>query len=166
MPSLEDLENLETADGLEAPATEAPAEAPNEDAVADAILAQTANPAEAAGTRSESLAATREAKMVELFSGKHYTVLQEVHLEKGQVFQTPLGNKGRNGYVIEQVDAEGNPVLNAETGRPVRHVVGIQTLTIAQDQFGAVTVPPKPEKAAKAPKAPKEGGAEVVDPTA
>jgi hypothetical protein len=91
--------------------------------------------------RSASLAANRKAKMDELFAGKKFTILQEIHLNGDERFVTPFGNKGRNGYAISE---EGNPSN--------RFIVGATVLKQAAAEYGAVTLPePKRKKKASAP---------------
>lgn len=106
-------------------------ETPTPDA-ADEILNQ--DPAAASSKRSEARRQSRAEKMDELYKGRSFEIVQEVHLEKDQHFVTKLGNKGRNGFVIKDV----------ETGET--QVVGATTLQIIQDTYGGVTIPPKPAK--------------------
>jgi len=158
MPSLEDLANLPTGDAngdnaALADAAAAPTDAPTATGtgLTEEILAQ--DPAAKSVKRSESLAATRQSKMDQLFKDRHYTFTKEVNLPKdGPVFQTPLGNKGRNGYVFAEVDAAGNPVIDPATNKPVSIVLGATTAKIAGETYGAIdlsTLPKKEKKAIK-----------------
>lgn len=96
--------------------------------------------------RSAALAASRQAKLDGLFQGKLYTILKEVHLPEGKVFQTPLGNKGANGYALQLIDAEGDPITESKDGQPVRFMVGATLLRLVAETYGSVTVPPKVRK--------------------
>jgi hypothetical protein len=80
-------------------------------------------------------APTRQEQKDELFKGKKYTILKEVHLEGDERFQTPFGNKGRHGYVLEEVGNTSN-----------RFIVGASMLTQIAAEYGAVTVPVKDRK--------------------
>jgi len=89
-------------------------------------------PAEA-HTRGQSLLDTRNRKMGELFSGKHYKIQKEVHLEQGQVFKTPFGHKGRHGFVLVEVDESGSQVEPKNT-----FIVGASVLKFAHEEYQAI----------------------------
>ncbi len=66
-------------------------------------------------SRSEKMSQTRAGKMKDLFQGKKYKILGEVHLSKddNEQFQTPFGNKGRNGFVLKEA-ASGAKIIVGE----------------------------------------------------
>lgn len=101
--------------------------------------------------RSASLAANRKAKMDELFEGKKFTILQEIHLNGDERFVTPFGNKGRNGFAISE---DGNPSN--------RFIIGATVLKQVAAEYGAVTLP-EPKRKKKAP-APAPASAPVSNP--
>lgn len=84
--------------------------------------------------RGSKLAANRKAVLDKLFTDRKYVVKGEVHLgpdENGaqQVFQTPLGNKGRHGYVLEEV------------GTGERVVFGKTMILRIAEEYGAFELP-------------------------
>lgn len=104
-------------------------------------------------TRGEALAVTRKAKFDEYFLDKKYSIIGEVHLDKDpetgkqQVFQTPFGNKGRHGFVLQ------------EEGTDNKVVVGATVLRKAAKEYGAVELPEKRTRRAKAESEPGVDGA-------
>jgi regulator of protease activity HflC (stomatin/prohibitin superfamily) len=96
--------------------------------------------------RSAALAASRQAKLDALFKDKFYTILKEVHLPEGKVFQTPLGNKGSNGYALQLIDADGNPITESYDDQPTKFMVGATLLRLVAATYGSVQVPPKIRK--------------------
>lgn len=66
-------------------------------------------------TRGASLLATRKQKMDELFAGKSFDIVEEVHLEGEDRFVTPFGNKGRNGFMLAEVGNPNNTFIIGET---------------------------------------------------
>ena len=89
--------------------------------------------------RSDALAETRKQKLDEMFSGKKFEILKEIHLPEGELFQTPLGNKGRHGFAIRE---QGNPSN--------QFIVGKTVLKQASEQYGAVDLPEKKARKASA----------------
>lgn len=85
--------------------------------------------------RRTALVAARAAKFASVFEGKRFEIVKEVNLPEGQVFQTPFGNKGRNGYVLVEVGNESN-----------RITVGATAVKKAADLYGSVTPPVKEKK--------------------
>jgi hypothetical protein len=74
--------------------------------------------------------ANREQKIKDLFEGRRYSIVREVHLGEKQRFVTPLGNRGRHGFLLQ------------EDGTDYRIVVGARLLQIAAQTYGAVDLPP------------------------
>lgn len=96
-------------------------------------------------SRGDKMRATRDRKMKELFEGKQYAILGEIHLSEDEQFQTPFGNKGRNGYVIKEVNS-GNRLMVGET-----------VLRKAHEKYGSVPgLPPQKEKRFRRTKAQKQ----------
>ncbi len=97
-------------------------------------------------SRSEKMSQTRADKMRALFQGKKYKILGEVHLSKddGEQFQTPFGNKGRNGFVLKE----------DETGSKI--IVGEAVLRKADEQYSSIlNLPPAKPKRSRRTKAQK-----------
>jgi hypothetical protein len=87
-------------------------------------------------TRGVALAATKQAKLDTLFSNRRYRIVSEIHLtESDEPFKTPLGNTGRNGYLLEEVGNETN-----------RFPIGETALRKAASEYGAVTLPVREKK--------------------
>jgi hypothetical protein len=84
-------------------------------------------------TRGQSLLDTRNKKMAALFKDRHYKISKEVHLEPGQVFKTEFGHKGRHGFVLLEVDAQGNPATPE-----FKHIVGASVLKVAHEDYEAI----------------------------
>ena len=80
-------------------------------------------------SRGENMRATRRVKMDAAFRGRRFEVVREVHLPRGQVFQTMFGNKGRHGYVIR----------DCESGQEM--VVGAILLRLIHDRYAGVDLP-------------------------
>ncbi len=95
-------------------------------------------------SRSEKMSQTRTGKMRSLFYGKKYKILGEVHLKEDEQFQTPFGNKGRNGFVLKEVD----------TGTKI--IVGEAVLRKANEQYDSILdLPPAKPKRSRRTKAQK-----------
>lgn len=98
--------------------------------------------------KGQVLADAHAAKMREVFQGKVYKILREVHLKENERFQTPFGNKGRHGFLLEPVDDQGNPNGN-------RIVVGRAVLERAASEFKAVELPVRAKRVPKPKPEPK-----------
>lgn len=106
--------------------------------------------------RGAHLAAKHKAKMASFFEGRQYKVLREEHLKGNQRFVTPFGNKGRHGFILEEIDSKP----------PFRMVVGESVLRRIAHEYGAVELPSNLVKTPRPPKKPKpEPKHEVVDVT-
>lgn len=55
---------------------------------------------ESADARRQALKDTREQKLSELFQDRSFVIKEKIELPTGQSFTTPLGNKGRHGFVL------------------------------------------------------------------
>lgn len=86
---------------------------------------------------TESLAQKRKEKMDALFAGKHYSVVEEVHLPADQRFYTALGLRARHGFKLK----------NEDTGEHI--YVGFRVLCQAAEVYGAVILPEKEQVALK-----------------
>jgi len=91
--------------------------------------------------RAASLAETRKAKMDALFYGQKYDILKEIKLEGDDRFETPFGNKGRNGFALKLSTG-----YTARDGQPDKFVIGETMLRQVSEQYGAVEVPVKERK--------------------
>jgi len=113
--------------------------------------------AQTAEERTAALHASAEEKYAAWFSGRHWRVCEEItgnrtiegkkvsyyrgffRVEPPGVFQTPLGHKGRKGYLIREIDAQGKDLPGTE---PVPF--GRMVLERAAEDFSAVTgLPPR-----------------------
>jgi len=114
---------------------------------------------EAAGGKTDRgahLSELHEAKMAKLFKDRKYTVHREVHLEGNQRFVTPFGNKGRHGFILDEVGATP----------PHRMVIGESMLRRVAEEYGSVELPAHLVKKPREPKKAKpEPNHEVVDVT-
>jgi len=118
--------------------------------------------------RAASLQASRQVKMDALFKDKKYKILKEVHLKDDERFQTPFGNKGRNGYALQLEDGQ-----EPSEGMPAKFVIGETMLAQIARDYQAVEVPAKERKRrtkeqkaaddAAAAKAKAEAAAAAVD---
>lgn len=84
--------------------------------------------------RGSKLAANRKAILDGLFLDRKYDVVGEVHLGQDDngaqlVFKTPLGNKGRHGWVLEPV------------GGGERIVFGRTMLLRISEEYGSFELP-------------------------
>lgn len=110
-------------------------------------------------TATETVKApTRTEKMDELFKGKKYDILKEVHLEGEDRFQTPFGNKGRHGFVLQEKGTDNrfivgswthslrSDALHARLGRSGQRLSSrLHVLAVCQDPAGAsCSVHPRP----------------------
>lgn len=93
--------------------------------------------------RAASLAATRQAKFDELFKGRHYKIVKVIALQGEQRFQTPFGNKGRNGFALIPDDRSFTSVAEEKAAAIF---VGATVLAKAAADYGAVEVPEKVRK--------------------
>jgi hypothetical protein len=107
---------------------------------------------------ADTLARAREERFRAWFEGRWWTVRTDatgerevdgvkITYDKGHfvidppgVFQTPLGHRGRKGYVL----AETDPVGNVLPGKPAA-AFGHQTLTRANDKYACVADLPDKE---------------------
>jgi hypothetical protein len=111
--------------------------------------------------RGDSLRRAREEKRDSFFKGRHWRVRTEVTerresdgtvivYDKGEfwvqppeVFQTPLGHRGRHGFLLRETGADGKDLA------PANDVAfGFVTLKTASDLYGSVRdLPEEPRKA-------------------
>lgn len=110
-------------------------------------------------SRSTALRAAREQRMAEWFGSRRWRLCTELTYEatdisvkqgefwilNGKLFRTPFGNKGKHGYILQEV----NPSTEADIWRgdePSRASFGWITLKSASDMFprSIVAVPPRP----------------------
>lgn len=89
--------------------------------------------------RSAHMRETRKAKLDRLYLGQRYTIVKEIHLEGDARFETPLGNKGRNGFAIVNEDP-------TQEGDKAKHIVGATLLALIAKDYGAVDLPPAKRK--------------------
>lgn len=102
--------------------------------------------------RSESLKAAREASFARWFAGRRWRIATEesgteereggvkIVYERGEFwvqppgkFQTPLGHKGRHGYVLQEVDPHTGQDIEGS-----RSTWGAQALRKAREQYRAI----------------------------
>lgn len=103
-------------------------------------------------SRASQIKGAKRQKLDEWFKGRQWRICTELSgpveggvCKDGQIilaapaeFQTPLGNRGRRGYIVQEVDAAGNDLST----RP--QIFGIQVLRETQELYGAiVNLPPK-----------------------
>jgi hypothetical protein len=93
--------------------------------------------------RAASLAARSQEKFDELFKGRHYKIVKVIKLEGEQRFQTPFGNKGRNGFALIPDDRS---FASDKEAKAAAIFVGETVLRKAAAQYGAVEVPVKERK--------------------
>lgn len=105
-------------------------------------------------SRSEALRRSRELKMSQWFGARRWRVATDVSSENddvvivqgefwtkgGKVFQTPLGHKGRHGYILQEVTQDGVDIPNS------RVTFGWVTLNTASEMFpgSVIDLPPRP----------------------
>lgn len=111
--------------------------------------------------RSEALKASHVRRMAEWFEGRRWRVCSELNTDQqdilvkngefwvkdGKVFRSPLGNKGKHGYILQEVDEAGNDIWSAELDpAPVRAPFGWVTIRNASEMFpgSIIEVPPRP----------------------
>ena len=80
--------------------------------------------------RGDTVRQKRQAKMKELFEGKKFKILSVVALPEHQQYESPFGNKGRNGYLLAEIGNEDN-----------HFTVGETVLRRAAAEFGCVDLP-------------------------
>jgi hypothetical protein len=110
----------------------APAEVPQEaaESVSEAIDPELA----AAGVVKAEARPGRHKRLVDLFAGRKFVILREVHLPEDELFRTPLGHTGRNGWLVQEI---GNPENS--------FIVGLSLLKLMHNKFDAIDLPaPKP----------------------
>jgi hypothetical protein len=90
-------------------------------------------------SRSDSLAATRKAKMDELYLGQHYKIEAEIRLTEGRKFTTPFGNQGKNGFLLKNVDESAE-------GEKRTHIIGASVLEQVAETYKAVELPVRARK--------------------
>jgi hypothetical protein len=114
-------------------------------------------------TRGEALRAVREAKFDSWFRGRCWRVAEEwtttrmvggdeVAYDKGEfwvtppgVFQTPLGHKGRHGFVIREIE----PQSGIDKHPAVQAAFGFSTLKMANERYNCIRgLPDEPRKKA------------------
>ncbi len=94
--------------------------------------------------RGQALYDAYQEKVRATFEGKKFTILEEVHLDKDQRFETAFGNKGRNGYILVEVGNPGNKVI-----------VGATVLRRVASDYASVELPPEAQKRKRRTKAQK-----------
>lgn len=67
---------------------------------------------------------SRKDKLDRIFKDRRWGLEREVHLPEGQVFQTPLGTKGRHGFLIFDRDAPDT-----------KYVVGARLLRLIHEEY-------------------------------
>jgi hypothetical protein len=123
-------------------------------------------------SRGDAVKATRQRQMDTLFKDRRWRVMTEVTeerrtaasdgsgerdrvvLDHGEfwvdapgIFQTPLGHKGRHGFLLTELD----PATGADLDPPVRMTFGHDLLLKAQEEYGQIRdLPVKPRPAAPA----------------
>lgn len=80
--------------------------------------------------RSTATKERRQAKLDGLFKGKRFVVVGPIDLKGNEVFKTPMGNHGQQGWLVEQEDDSS-----------VKYCVGERLLKLMHDQYGAVDLP-------------------------
>lgn len=85
-------------------------------------------------SRSEALRVAHQRKMDAAFAGKTFTIVRELTMPEGQVFQATFGRNGRHGYILRD-DATGQ-----------LHVVGDTIAGQIADNYKGVTLPPRGHK--------------------
>jgi hypothetical protein len=113
-------------------------------------------PSQDAATRLQTLADSRESKFRHWFENRRWRVCHEItgtwtkdghrisyfrgffQMDPPGTFQTPLGHRGRKGYLIQETEPDGT---DCQT-EPV--AFGRQALERAQERFGLITgLPPR-----------------------
>lgn len=80
-------------------------------------------------SRSEALRVTMQRKLDAVFAGKTFTIVKELHMPHGQVFQATFGRNGRDGYIIR------------DTATGEKHVVGTTVLEQIAEMYKGVELP-------------------------
>lgn len=103
------------------------------------------DPEAKARRRIARVRATRAEKMQSLFEARQYKIVKEVSVDASAKFTTPLGNRGRRGYVLRQqtgsrveFDFPVNAVHKYLDNGMVTFVVGKTLLKHAAERFGAI----------------------------
>lgn len=86
------------------------------------------------GSNSVKLKATHASKLDELFTGRTFDIVSEVHLPEDQVFHTVTGNRARHGYILK----------DRATGEQI--AVGTYLLKIIHRKYLGVSLPPDRRK--------------------
>lgn len=95
----------------------------------------TAEPRDPAEKRRQKVERFREnlaARMDEIFKGRTFNIIREVHLPEGQVFRNVMGKTGRHGYIIQDR-------VNGE-----KFVVGWNMLVQIHERYLGVNLPTGP----------------------
>jgi len=126
----------------------APAEADLLDGPEDEDIAKvlSMDPEAKARRRIQRVRATRSDKLASLFGdGRRYRIVKEVSVEASAKFTTPMGNRGRRGYVVRQeagppvvFDFPANAVHKYLDNGMVTFVVGKTLLKHAAEAYQAV----------------------------
>jgi hypothetical protein len=95
-------------------------------------MTDTVEVTDAGVAQATSVQTTRRAKLDDFFAGSRYEVIKTIHLDNGQKFVTPFGNKGRNGFALQEVG-----------GQERKLIVGASLLAKIARDYGAVEVPAK-----------------------
>lgn len=86
------------------------------------------------GSNAQALKATMARKLDELFRGRTFDIVSEVHLDEGQVFLTVTGSRARHGYILKDRDS-GEQIA-----------VGTYMLRIIHTRYLGVSLPPDRRK--------------------
>ncbi len=82
------------------------------------------------GSNAATLRATIAKKLDELFQGRTFDIVSEVHLDANQVFRTVTGARARHGYILK----------DRATGEQL--AVGASMLKIINKRYLGVSLPP------------------------
>ena len=102
--------------------------------------------------RSVNIRASKHAKFEDWFQGRRWRICTElsgpvdggtctegeIKLTAPAVFQTPFGNKGRHGFIIQEVSTDGRDLAT----RPA--TFGLKVLREATELYGSITNLPAP----------------------
>jgi len=86
------------------------------------------------GSNSDALKATTARKLDELFKGRTFDIVSEIHLDQDKVFHTVTGNRARHGYILK----------DRVSGEQI--AVGTYMLKIIHKRYLAVSLPPDRRK--------------------
>lgn len=82
------------------------------------------------GAHADKLRATAAKKLDELFAGRTFDIVSEIHLDENQVFRTYTGARARHGYILKD-RASGEQIA-----------VGTTMLKIIHRRYLGVSLPP------------------------